>query len=165
MDSMKRKNSKESVSLKLWIIVLQTHEQFKLPELSEAHGADVQLVQENLTLVQFHHTEESQEQGGLARAGASHDTHLLPRSHNKAHPIQRIGKTIPVGQHHIAELQLAPLGPCWVQLMVEPEERSNGSIGQGRDINMVDFILIVEVGFKLHSIFYIPHIYNIKIAT
>lgn len=36
------------------------------PELGQAHRADVQPVQENLTPVQLHHAEQGQEQGGLA---------------------------------------------------------------------------------------------------
>lgn len=90
-----------------------------IPELSQAHGADVQLVQENLTLVELHHTEQGQEQGGLAGACTSHDTHFLPRSHYQAHPVQGVGKTVPVGQNHTAELQPALLGPRWRQLLLK----------------------------------------------
>lgn len=88
------------------------------PELSQAHSADVQPVQENLTLVQLHHTEQGQEQGGLSRACTSHNAHLLPRSHHQAHPIQGVRKTVPVGQNHAAKLQPALFGPRWGQLCV-----------------------------------------------
>lgn len=91
-----------------------------VPELSQAHGADVQPVQKNLTLVQLHHTEQGQEQGGLAGARASHDAHLLPRSHHQAHPVQSVRKTVPVGQNHSAELQTALLGPRRRELMSKP---------------------------------------------
>lgn len=89
------------------------------PELSQAHSADVQPVQENLTLVQLHHTEQGQEQGGLPGASASHDAHLLPGSHHQADPVQGSWKTVPVGQNHAAELQPALLGPRRGELTVK----------------------------------------------
>lgn len=87
-----------------------------VPELSQTHSADVQPVQEYLTLVELHHTEQGQEQGGLARACSSHDANFLPGSHNQAHTIQGVRKTNPVRQNHIAELQPALLGPRRRQL-------------------------------------------------
>lgn len=100
-----------------------------VPELNQAHGADVQPVQENLTLVQLHHTEQGQEQGGLAGACASHDAHLLPRSHYQAHSVQSVRKTVPVGQNHSAELQPALLRPRRCQLMLRQKGQSEKSDG------------------------------------
>lgn len=68
-----------------------------VPELSQTYSADVQPVQKNLTLVQLQHSEQGQEECGLAGACASNDAHLLPRSHYEANPIQGIRKTISVG--------------------------------------------------------------------
>lgn len=93
-----------------------------VPELSQAHSADVQPVQENLALVQLHHTKQGQEQGGLSGAGASHDAHLLPGSHRQADPVQGVGEAGPVGQNHAAELQAALSRPCRRQLEREREK-------------------------------------------
>lgn len=94
-----------------------------VPELSQTHSADVQPVQKNLTLVQLHHAEQGQEERRLAGSCASDDAHLLPRSHDEAHPIQGVRKAIPVDQNHTAELQPALRGPGWVQLRVEKRTR------------------------------------------
>ncbi len=94
-----------------------------IPKLSQAHGADVQPVQKNLTLVQFHHTEQGQEQGRLAGAGASYDAHLLSWSNYQAHSIQSIRKAVPVCQHDGAELQPTMLRPRRGQLRFKQEIR------------------------------------------
>lgn len=80
------------------LTVLYSNKSFStVPELSQTHSADVQPVQKYLTLVQLQHTEQGQEECGLAGACASNDAHFLPRSHYKAHPIQGVRKTISVG--------------------------------------------------------------------
>lgn len=89
-----------------------------IPELSKAHSADVQSIQENLTLAELHHTEQGQKHGGLSRTCASHDAHLLPRLHHQAHSIQGIRKTLSIRQHHTSKLQPATFRPSRGQLMM-----------------------------------------------
>lgn len=98
------------------IIWLKPTTTWDIPELSQTHSADVQPIQEYLTLVELHHTEQGQEQGGLARARSPHNAYFLSGSHHQAHPVQSIRKTFPVHQYHITELQPALLGPRRGQL-------------------------------------------------